>query len=891
VTGTTTVAINADLSGLSPNTIYHYRIVANSSAGTSNGTDLAFITSGFAPTATTDAATNVTATLATLNGTVNPNGLSTTVKFQYGTTTSYGAEVTALTSPISGISAKAVGAAILGLTPNTEYHYRVVATNSAGTTNGADQSFTTTGTAPIATTNAATSIAATSATLNGSVNPNGLSTTIKFQYGTLTGYGSEVNATPSSASGSTEVAASGTLSGLSPNTTYHYRVVGTNSAGTTNGADQSFSTASLAPTVTTNAATNITATSATLNGVVNPNGLNTSAEFEYGLNTDYGNLILLNPLTGTSSVPVSISTPRLIPGTTYHYRVAASNSAGETKGNDQTFITLSDVSPPQITHSPTAIANSGQNVEVSTAATDNDRIQSATLYYRQGGAMSFQSTPMNNSGGGNYAATIPASSVTERGLEYYISVTDPSNNTATYPATDASTHPQVVRVRSANLARAAQTPAMAYRMISVPIELENASPRNVLEDDWGNYNDTQWRLLRYVSGEDREYTVHNNFDNFDPGKGFWLITRNARTLAAGAGLSVTTAQNFVITLQPGWNQIGNPFAFPVNWSDVIKSGNVESKLVGYQGALNEASGYDYTRSRLEPWEGYFVNNLGSAPATLEIPPRAATEPLPKFNSMLAAMSLHENEWALRLSVTSAYCLDKDNYLGCLSSASEEWDRNDFSEAPFFDKHVTLYFPHHDWATFPGRYTGDFHPVSSQGQSWDFEVQTNVPNSKIKLELAEAHNLPSHWNLTLLDERSHVAIDLLKQPSYTFLLNAEKTVRTFRVLAGPPDYIGAHDQNLSGLPSDFELSPNYPNPFNPETKIGYTLPVICQVRIIVFNSTGQQVRKLVDYMHNAGRYTITWNGTNDAEESVASGIYLLRMEAGDFVALRKMVLAR
>ncbi len=546
---------------------------------------------------------------------------------------------------------------------------------------------------------------------------------------------------------------------------------------------------------------------------------------------------------------------------------------------------------PHITHTPAIIANTGQSLAISATAADNVSIQAATLYYRQGGATSFQSIPMNNSGGGNYAATIPAGSVTERGLEYYISVQDPSNNTATYPATDATTHPQVVRARSANLTRAAQTPAMTYRMISVPIELENASPRNVLEDDWGNYNDTQWRLLRYVSGEDREYTVHNNFDNFDPGKGFWLITRNARTMAAGAGLSVTTAQNFIITLQPGWNQIGNPFAFPVNWSDVVKSSEVESKLVGYQGALNEASGYDYTRSRLEPWEGYFVNNLGSAPAALEIPPHAATEPLPKRNSTLAAMNFQEDEWALQLSVASDYSFDKDNYLGCLASASEEWDRNDFSEAPFFDKHVALYFPHHDWAIFPGRYTGDFRPIRSQGQSWDFHVKTNVPNSKIKLELAEARNLPSHWNLTLLDERSHVAIDLLKQPSYTFLLGAEEAVRTFRVLAGPLDYIGTHDQNLSSLPSEFELSPNYPNPFNPETKIGYTLPAICHVRIIVFNAAGQQIRKLVDSMHNAGRYTVTWNGMNDADEPVASGIYLLRMEAGDFVALRKMVLTQ
>ena len=95
------------------------------------------------PTVSTDSATNITTNSAALNGTVNANDGSTTVTFQYGLTTSYGATVTADQSPVTGSSNTPVSKAIAGLTPSTSYHCRVVGVNSAGTTYGNDLTFTT----------------------------------------------------------------------------------------------------------------------------------------------------------------------------------------------------------------------------------------------------------------------------------------------------------------------------------------------------------------------------------------------------------------------------------------------------------------------------------------------------------------------------------------------------------------------------------------------------------------------------------------------------------------------------------------------------------------------------------------------------------------------------
>ena len=88
---------------------------------------------------TTNAATNVTSSSATLNGTVNPNGLTTAVHFEYGTTTNYGH--TTANRNYSGNTTQNVSANITGLRPNTTYHFRLVGTNNGGTSYGSDRTF------------------------------------------------------------------------------------------------------------------------------------------------------------------------------------------------------------------------------------------------------------------------------------------------------------------------------------------------------------------------------------------------------------------------------------------------------------------------------------------------------------------------------------------------------------------------------------------------------------------------------------------------------------------------------------------------------------------------------------------------------------------------------
>ncbi len=295
-----------------------------------------------APAVTTAAATSITNTSATFNGSVNPGGTATQYAFQFGPTSSYGEE-TPLTSAGSGSAASAVSAAQTGLQPGTVYHFRLIALSAAGTSVGSDQSFTTTGSAtasnaPSASTSTASAISANGATLNGSFSPNGQATSYYFEFGPTINYG--YVSTPQGVAGSSAGGnVTATLSSLTPGTTYHYQIVAVNPGGVALGGDETFTTAN-PPAATTSAASDILDSSANLNGTVNPSGAPTSYYFQYGTTTAYGlQTAPADAGSGTGAVAVHVHINGLSPTTAYHYRLVAVNDGGTVYGADQTLTT------------------------------------------------------------------------------------------------------------------------------------------------------------------------------------------------------------------------------------------------------------------------------------------------------------------------------------------------------------------------------------------------------------------------------------------------------------------------------------------------------------------------------------------------------------------------
>ena len=116
------------------------------------------------------------------------------------------------------------------------------------------------------------------------------------------------------------------------------------------------------------------------------------------------------------------------------------------------------------------------------------------------------------------------------------------------------------------------------------------------------------------------------------------------------------------------------------------------------------------------------------------------------------------------------------------------------------------------------------------------------------------------------------------------------VVTLNITVQPPTNV---DEQIAehAIPQTYIISQNYPNPFNPETIIRYQLPRSSQVVLKIFNILGQDVQTLINTQQQAGYYSIVWNGKDNNGMVVPSGVYIFRIEAGDFIRANKMILIR
>jgi autotransporter-associated beta strand protein len=366
VSGTGPVQVEAAVDALASATIYHYRAVAMSGASKGYGQDMTFTTTGAPPVAATGNPLALTATGATLVGTVNPNGLDARVQFEYGQTELYDSS-TPVRILAAGDRCVDVLEPVTGLEANRTYYFRMVATTLAGTSYGEPVRFvakdggTDTGTghptaAPEVVTQGVVNVTDTAADLLGSVNPNGGTTIAQFEYGTTTAYGL-VSALQGVGNGVDPVAFSVSVRGLQPGTPYHYRLTASNSIGGAPGADAVFTTLCSKPVVVTGAADAISTTSARVAGTVRASNADTGVFIDYGTERDkLDQSIKTTPesIAGDTATAVSAQLKELTQGATYYYQVRAENSGGAGLGSIESFVVgvvsaLEQVFPDNIT--------------------------------------------------------------------------------------------------------------------------------------------------------------------------------------------------------------------------------------------------------------------------------------------------------------------------------------------------------------------------------------------------------------------------------------------------------------------------------------------------------------------------------------------------------------
>ncbi|MBM4445614.1 MAG: hypothetical protein FJ020_10025, partial [Chloroflexi bacterium] len=339
---TATGPFSCHLGDLTPGTTYYYR-AKRVSDETGYGIETSFTTTTTPPSVVTGNATRITATAATLNGSLASTGSAedASVSFEWGTAAG---EYLQETAPQTLAAAGPFSFGLSGLSPGVTYYYRAKAVGH-GTSYGDQESLVTLTVPPSVVTGQPTAVAARAAMLNGSLVDLGTaaSASVSFQWGTSSGsYSSQKILVAMTATGPFSYY----LGGLTPGTTYYYRARAVGD-GTGYGLEQSFTTLTLPPTVTTQDVAEVGVDSARLDAYLGSLGSAASVDVSFVWGTSPGSYPNEHVAgTMTSAGPFQAELPNLAPGATYYFRARAAGE-GVSYGAEKSFTT--STTPPSVT--------------------------------------------------------------------------------------------------------------------------------------------------------------------------------------------------------------------------------------------------------------------------------------------------------------------------------------------------------------------------------------------------------------------------------------------------------------------------------------------------------------------------------------------------------------
>lgn len=534
---------------------------------------------------------------------------------------------------------------------------------------------------------------------------------------------------------------------------------------------------------------------------------------------------------------------------------------------------------------PAASATAGAGALVTALIQDDGEVTAATLFYRVGGAVGF--TPialeLTDASAGRWSAVIPAQHITSRGVQYYVTASDGIH--VSYLPAGA---PGVL----ANLSIALNnhpvfaTTAGQYGMYSLPMAAADASP-SVVFSQLGSYDPTKWRFGIY-SAVDDGYREGAAAGSCSPGQGFWLITKNSQSITA-TGTTTPLTNSVTLALQPGFNQIANPYDFAINWSDVFADNNVENYLYGWNG-----TGYDsFSHTTMSPGRGYWVvANTKSAALTFRPLPADTDKSLPSLSPELLAAD--EEGWSINAVLTAGEFIDGNNRFGMRPLATSDRDAFDFLDAPP---------PPGEYAAISllagdgRRLLSDYRDPLSAGETWDLVLRSNQTGTPYRIDFRADRALPTGWQLVAIDPTGLDEVDLTSGGAVTGQVGAGEFARAWRLAAGDESYLAeardqaATDYNLSV--TSFALRPPCPNPFGSGqgTRIAFAAPRATVATLRVFDLRGRVVKTLHDGAVEQGVYRFDWNGSDDAGRRAAAGVYFLRLKTPETNLIRKVLYVR
>jgi hypothetical protein len=544
-----------------------------------------------------------------------------------------------------------------------------------------------------------------------------------------------------------------------------------------------------------------------------------------------------------------------------------------------------------IEHDPGAggPAQEGQSRDVTARIVTNDApLQSATLYYRPGGEDTFTSVSMT-ADDSDFVGTIPGSAVTEDGLTYYFEAVDEQGTTMRAPRRGVSSLP--VRLGDSGIQKPGAQPGgstqSAYRLISMPVVLDDPSPEAVLGDDIPSlasaaaYEPSEARLFEPIGTRVAEFP---GTGDFELGRAFWLIVRDGvDSLDAGQGTVKALNEPVEIDLSSGWNFVGTPFTNPVPVENLQTESGEDVTLRAYG-----EEGYntpDEPVTEMDPFEGYAVY-VESATTLTIAPPLSEDEKSQSSKTAVGPAEERRFPWRLRVRGSASSGRDADNVAAVHTDASDNWDAQDWLEPPSVGSGLHIAFDAPDGAPADVSLSADVRQPFSQGATWPLIVESEEAGP-VRLSVEGIKQVPAAFEVRLVDETTKMTWNLRDTRQARFEVLSEEASRSFQLVVGTEAYVREVLRDLEAMPREYALRPPYPNPSSGPVAFQVGLPEDNRVTLSVYNVLGQRVALVKDdEAMSAGFHTVVWDAPR-----LASGVYFVHVEAGDYRASQKLVRVR
>ncbi len=529
-----------------------------------------------------------------------------------------------------------------------------------------------------------------------------------------------------------------------------------------------------------------------------------------------------------------------------------------------------DQTPPVVNLTvPARLRSDETTLSVSSAITDASALREVTLEFlpiRQNPESSAwrRLSTVREGSTNTYLARLNNTDLDELGVQTRVVATDVWGNVDTsavgYTYREY-TPAQPLRIEGVKRAGATPSPN-DYQLLAVP--LQNQSAPQVL-GPLGTYDTRRWRFwrLRDDSGDAPYQELNQGWSgDLTAGQGYMLIyTEEATFQAAGSVVEANHETPYTIMLQPGYNLVGNPYPFAINWEAVLAYNQLEPtalRLKTFDRGFREAT-------QLAAFAGGLVINTNERQAlTLALP--VGTVAPPSGRSEALASKTDAAHWMVPFTLTSAD-LSAPGSVGMHPAAQPGFDRHDDFPPPRLTDFLEASTPHPEF--FLSAFSHDVVPPTSQHR-WPWRVATGQAHREVTL----------HWNptdvaqltepLTLLDQTRARPIDMRTQDHYTFRTDATGSY-AFDVVYGSVDAIQA-------ATGPVRVGDAYPNPASDQLTLPVWLPKDGPSRatLEVFDRTGRRVGAQSYDQLPAGYQTLVWR----RDGALPTGLYLYRLRFGD-----------